>query len=159
MSHAAITGLAFRSLTRKDYGPHVADKPFVKNDRDPISLKIDDKLTLKCVYIPPGKYLMGTPVWMWPYFQEEYQHMVTLTRPFYMAEVPITQEMYEAVMGNNPSTVKGPQLPVQNPPFADLKKFCTLLSEKNKKTVRLPTDASLGVALSSYLAHRLARRT
>jgi hypothetical protein len=118
-----------------------ADKPFAKNDKEPVTLKITDKLTLKCVYIPPGKFQMGTPVYMWPYFQEEYPHTVTLTKPFYMAEIPITQEMYEAVMGNNLSTAKDPQLPVQNPTFADIKKFCAILSEKNKKTVRLPTDA------------------
>jgi formylglycine-generating enzyme required for sulfatase activity len=118
-----------------------ADKPFVKNDQEPLSLKIDDKLTLNCVYIPPGKFLMGTPVYMWPYFQEEYPHLVTLTKPFYMAEIPVTQEMYEAVLGNNPSTEKDPQLPVQNPTFADIKKFCEILTEKNKKPVRLPTDA------------------
>jgi len=118
-----------------------ADRPFVKNDKEPVTLKVGDRLTLKCVYIPPGKYLMGTPVYMWPYFQEEYPHMVTLTKPFYMAEIPITQEMYEAVMGSNPSTAKDPQLPVQNPTFADVKRFCALLSEKNGKTVRPPTDA------------------
>jgi formylglycine-generating enzyme required for sulfatase activity len=118
-----------------------ADRPFVTNDREPVVLKIDDKRTLKCVYIPPGKYLMGTPFYMWPYYQEEYPHMVTLTRPFYMAEVPVTQELYEAAMGNNPSTAKDPRLPVQNPPFADIRKFCEILSERNKKTVRLPTDA------------------
>ena len=54
--------------------------------------------------IPPGRFLMGTPFYMWPYFMEEYPHMVTLTKPFYMSEIPITQAMYEAVMGNNPST-------------------------------------------------------
>jgi formylglycine-generating enzyme required for sulfatase activity len=118
-----------------------ADKPFAKNDKEPVNLKIADTLTLKCVYIPPGKFLMGTPVYMWPYFQEEYPHIVTLTKPFYMAEIPITQEMYKAVMGNNPSTAKDAQLPVQNPTFADITKFCAILSEKNKKTVRLPTDA------------------
>jgi formylglycine-generating enzyme required for sulfatase activity len=118
-----------------------ADKPFVKNDKEPVTLKIDDKLTLKCVYIPPGKFLMGTPFSMWPYYQEEYPHLVTLTRPYYMAEIPITQEMYEAVMGNNPSTTKDPQLPVENPTFADINNFCAMLSERNKKTVRLPTDA------------------
>jgi formylglycine-generating enzyme required for sulfatase activity len=118
-----------------------ADKPFVNNDREPVILKVGDRLRLKCLYIPPGKYLMGTPFYMWPYFQEEYPHLVTLTKPFYMAEVPVTQEMYEAVMGHNPSTVKDPQLPVQNPPFADITKFCAILSEKNSKAVRLPTDA------------------
>jgi formylglycine-generating enzyme required for sulfatase activity len=110
-------------------------------DKEPVLLKISDKLTLKCVYVPPGKFLMGTPVYMWPYFVEEYPHLVTLTRPYYLAEVPITQEMFEAVMGSNPSVVKDPQLPVQNPLFADINKFCLVLSEKNGKKVRLPTDA------------------
>jgi hypothetical protein len=118
-----------------------ADKPFVRPDRPPVVLKLGDKLTLKCVSIPPGKFLMGTPVYMWPYFVEEYPHPVTLTRPFYLAEVPITQEMYEAVMGNNPSTVKDPRLPVENPRFADVEKFCRILTEKNGKKVRPPTDA------------------
>jgi formylglycine-generating enzyme required for sulfatase activity len=117
------------------------DKPFVRPDQPPVILKVTDKLTLQCLYIPPGKFLMGTPVYMWPYFVEEYPHLVTLTKPFYMAEIPITQEMYEAVMGTNPSTVKAPQLPMQNPRFADVKKFCQILSEKNGKTIRPPTDA------------------
>lgn len=118
-----------------------ADKPFVKPDKAPVILKIGGKLTLKCVYIPPGKFLMGTPVYMWPYFVEEYPHLVTLTKPFYMAEIPITQQMYEAVMGNNPSTMKDPQLPVQNPSFADIEKFCQILTKMNRKKVRPPTDA------------------
>ncbi len=118
-----------------------ADKPFAMPDKKPVILKIGDKLTLKCVYIPAGKFLMGTPVYMWPYHEEEYPHMVTLTKPFYMAEIPVTQEMYEAVMGRNPSNVKDPLLPVQNPPFADIKKFCGMLTEKNGRQVRLPTDA------------------
>jgi formylglycine-generating enzyme required for sulfatase activity len=117
------------------------DRPFVRPDREPLTLKVTDTLTLKCVYVPPGKYLMGTPVYMWPYYQEEYPHLVTLTRPYYLAEVPVTQEMYEAVVGTNPSTVKDPQLPVQNLPFAGIRKFCAALSERNRRTVRLPTDA------------------
>ena len=36
---------------------------FVAADKEPVVLKVGDKLTLKCVYIPPGKYLMGTPVY------------------------------------------------------------------------------------------------
>jgi formylglycine-generating enzyme required for sulfatase activity len=118
-----------------------ADKPFLKNDKEPVNLKIGDKLALKCVHLPPGKFLMGTPVYMWPYFQEEYPHVVTLSKPIYMAEIPVTQEMFEAVMGTNPSTVKDAQLPVQNPTFADIKKFCQIIGEKNGKIVRLPTDA------------------
>ena len=118
-----------------------ADEPFVKPDKPPLILKIGGGLTLKCVYIPPGKFLMGTPVYMWPYYVEEYPHPVTLTRPFYMAEIPVTQEMYQAVMGANPSTAKDPLLPVQNQPFAEVEKFFRMLSKRTGKKVRLPTDA------------------
>jgi formylglycine-generating enzyme required for sulfatase activity len=84
---------------------------------------------------------MGTLYCLWPYYQEEYPHPVTLTKPYYLAEIPVTQEMFEAVMGHNPSKVKDPRLPVQDPTFADIKKFCDILSEKNRRTVRLPSDA------------------
>jgi Sulfatase-modifying factor enzyme 1 len=119
----------------------VSNKPFVMPDREPLVLRVTDKLTLKCVAIPPGKYLMGTPFYMWPYYVEEYPHPVTLTKPFYMAEIPVTQEMYEAIMSDNPSTVRDPQLPVQDPRFADIEKFCEALSRKTGRRVRLPTDA------------------
>jgi formylglycine-generating enzyme required for sulfatase activity len=118
-----------------------ADTPLVKRDKEPLMLNIDDKLALKCAYIPPGRFLMGTLYCLWPYYQEEYPHVVMLTKPYHLAEIPITQEMYRSVMGNNPSTVQDPHLPVQNPAFADIKKFCAILSEKNQRTVRLPSDA------------------
>jgi len=117
------------------------DKPFAMPDKEPLVLKINDHLTLKCVCIPPGKFLMGTPLYMWPYFMEEYPHMVSLTQSYYLSEVPVTQQVYEAVMGSNPSTARDPRLPVQDPTFADLRKFCQALSEKIGRKVRLPTDA------------------
>jgi formylglycine-generating enzyme required for sulfatase activity len=117
------------------------DRPFVLPTRKPLTLKVGEKLELRCIHIPAGKFLMGAPVYMWPYHVEEYPHEVTLTRDYYLAEVPVTQEMFEAVMKNNPSVVKGAKLPVQNPSFADIEKFCAAVSEKNKVKVRLPTSA------------------
>src|SRR5262249_12103604 len=40
-----------------------------------------------------------------------------------------------------PSLVKDPQLPVQNPTFKEVQKFCDILSKKNGRKVRLPTSA------------------
>jgi hypothetical protein len=118
-----------------------ADKPFEIPNRESLLLKVGDKQTLKCVPIPAGKFLMGTPVYMWPYHVEEYPHLVTLTRDYYMGEIPITQEMYEAVMCQNPSVIKDPQLPVQNPKLRDIDTFCDILSKQNGKKIRLPTSA------------------
>ena len=117
------------------------DKPFVMPDGEPLILKVDDKLSIKCIKVPAGKALLGAPFYVATRYQEEYPRLVTLTKSFYLAEIPVTQEIWEKVMGSNPSTLKDPQLPVQNPLFPDVDKFCQLLSEKTGRKVRLPTAA------------------
>jgi formylglycine-generating enzyme required for sulfatase activity len=118
------------------------DQPFSTPTKDPLALKIDDKLTLKCIHLPAGRFLAGSPFYQRRY-QDEYPHEVVLTRPFYMSEIPITQEMYEAVMGTNtnPSLSKGATFPVERTALADIQRFCQILSQINGVTVRLPTDA------------------
>jgi len=66
--------------------------------------------------------------------------MVTLTKGFYMAEHPITEEMYEAVVGGNPSREKAAKAPV-NVSCVNMYEFCRLLSEKTGRKVRVPTAA------------------
>ena len=89
-----------------------ADRPFVMPDKPPLVLKINDKLSLKCIWVPPGKFFMGEPYYQCPHWQEAPPHMVTLTKGIYMAEHPITQEMFEAVVGSNPSREKAAKAPV-----------------------------------------------
>ena len=117
------------------------DKPFVFPDEEPLVLRISDHVSLKCIYVPAGKFLMGEPYYQCPHWQEDPPHLVTLTKPFYMAEIPISQEIYEAVMGNNPSRLKGPKLPVHNVSCADTYRFCEVLSERIGRRVRVPTAA------------------
>jgi hypothetical protein len=121
------------------------DKPLVKAGDRTLTLKVTDALSLKCILLPAGRFLQGSPFYQWRY-QDEYPHEVTLTRPFYMAEIPVTQEMFEAVIGKNPSKSKGPQFPVEHATWADIKEFCRILSEKNGRAVRVPTDAELEYA-------------
>lgn len=118
-----------------------ADKPFEMPDKDPLILKVSDDLSIKCLKLPAGKYMEGSYFFMHQRFVEEYPHMVTLTKPFYLAECAVTQEVWEAVMGSNPSAHKNPKLPVENPQIQDINKFCEKLSEKTGKKVRLPKDA------------------
>src|SRR5262249_35189693 len=49
-------------------------------------------------------------------------------------------------IGKNPSKSKGPRFPVEHAVYSDILKFCKVLSEKNDKTVRIPTDAELEYA-------------
>jgi hypothetical protein len=116
------------------------DRPFAPPAGEPIVLKVGDSMSLKCIRLPAGRFLQGSPFYQRRY-QDEYPHEVVLTRPFAMAEVPVTQEMFEAVMGRNPSRSKGARLPVEHVPFADIREFCRRVSEANGVAVRLPTDA------------------
>jgi hypothetical protein len=121
------------------------DKPLAMPAKEPLLLKVNDALSLKCTLLPAGKYFAGVPFYG-TYncdcrYDDDYPYMVTLTKPFYLAEIPVTQEMYEAVMGNNPSDQKGPRIPVMRVPCTEIRRFCRILSEKNGRKVRLPTQA------------------
>jgi hypothetical protein len=116
------------------------DKPFVMPDKAPLLLEINGRLSLKCIWVPPGKFLMGEPYYQCPHWQEAPPHLVTLSKGFYLAEHPITQEMYEAIVGNNPSKEKSARAPV-NVSCTNMYDFCRLLSQKTKRTVRVPTAA------------------
>ncbi len=117
-----------------------ADQPFAPAGKDPLVLKINDKLNLNCLLLPAGRFLQGSPFYQRRY-QDEYPHEVVLTKSFYMSETPVTQEIFEAVTGKNPSLSKGPRFPAERVPLADIQEFCRILGQRNGVTARLPTDA------------------
>ncbi len=64
------------------------------------------------VYIPRESFLMGSPEnEAGRDSNESPQHQVTL-QAFYMSKYPITQNQYQAIMGNNPSHFKRESRPV-----------------------------------------------
>jgi formylglycine-generating enzyme required for sulfatase activity len=69
------------------------------------------------------------------------QHEVMLTKPFYMGKYEVTQEQWQAVMGNNPSATKGGKLPVTNVSWDDCQDFIKKLNSKTDGGYRLPTDS------------------
>lgn len=116
------------------------DTPFVVPGEEPVILRVTDTLTLTSVPVPARGFLQGSPFYQQRY-QDEFPHEVVLTKPFYMSETPVTQEMFEAVIGRNPSDSVGPQFPVERATWPDILEFCRILSEANGRTVRVPTDA------------------
>ena len=110
----------------------------------PVELALDlgDKVTMKLVLIPAGKFLMGSPETEPGRLRGDGpQHEVTLTKAFHMGIHEVTQAQYEAVIGTNPSHFKDPNNPVENVSWNDAVAFCKKLSAKSGKKVRLPTDA------------------
>ena len=67
-------------------------------------------------------------------------HSVTLS-DYYIGETEVTQELWKAVMGSNPSYFKGSQKPVEQVSWNDCKEFITKLNKLTGKNFRLPTEA------------------
>ena len=66
-------------------------------------------------WCPTGTFIMGSPASEAERRGNETQHQVTLSRGFWLLETPVTQGMWENVMGNNPSCRKySENLPVEN---------------------------------------------
>ena len=62
---------------------------------------------------------------------EKPQHRVRITKPFYLGKYLVTQEQWEAVMGNNPSHFKGPKNPVEQVSWDDCQQFLGKLNAKS----------------------------
>jgi len=87
-------------------------------------------VTFKFAYIPPGDHLMGQSASDPLTFKlERPQHVVSVTRPLWVSQTPITQAQYAALTGVNPSYTQGWQLPVEQVSWVDAARFCNLLSE------------------------------
>lgn len=68
-------------------------------------------------------------------------HSVTLS-DYYMGETEVTQALWKAVMGSNPSNFNGDDLPVENVFYNDIvNEFLPELNRITGKTFRLPTEA------------------
>jgi formylglycine-generating enzyme required for sulfatase activity len=107
-----------------------------------VTLDLGNGVTMKLVLIRPGKFLMGSPDSEQGHEPNEGpQHVVVISKPFYMGVTEVTQAQYEAVMGTNPSKFKEPTNPVHSVSWDEAVEFCRKLSDKTGKTVRLPTEA------------------
>ena len=67
-------------------------------------------------------------------------HQVSVSS-FSIGQTEVTQELWEAVMGTNPSYFKGLKLPVERVSWNDCQTFITKLNQLTGKTFRLPTEA------------------
>jgi len=87
---------------------------------------------LEMVLIPNGKFNIG---------DARIDLEVTISKPYYMGKYEVTQEQWEALIGNNPSADKGAKLPVTKVSWEDCQDFIKKLNAKTDGGYRLPTEA------------------
>ena len=92
--------------------------------------------------VKAGTFTMGATSEMKdPLSDEKPTHQVTLTNDYYIGKTEVTQALWMAVMGNNPSYFKGDNLPVENVSWDDCQKFISKLNSLTGQNFRLPTEA------------------
>ncbi|MBM3536191.1 MAG: formylglycine-generating enzyme family protein, partial [Alphaproteobacteria bacterium] len=136
--------------------------------------EIKNSVGMKLVFIPPGKFLMGSQENESGREAQEVQHEVELTKGFYLGTHEVTvgqfkqfvadakfqtdgerdgkgayganeagkiEEMHARFTWKSPGFEQTDNHPVVDVSWSDAKAFCKWLSEKEKKTYRLPTEA------------------
>ena len=111
-------------------------------------------LNLRMVAIRGGTFLMGQTEaekiqLLKEYGEQNYQtyldeelprHEVTIP-DFFMGIFTVTQAQYQALMGENPSTFRGEDRPVESVSWDESVAFCDRLSTQTGRNYRLPTEA------------------
>ena len=107
-----------------------------------ISIPVKNGINIEMVKVEAGTFMMGaTPEMKDPFDDEKPVHQVTLTHDYYVGKYEVTQVLWQAVMGNNPSWFKGDNLPVEKVSWNDCQEFISKLNSLTGRKFRLPTEA------------------
>lgn len=98
-------------------------------------------VTFKMIPVQGGTFQMGaTSEQQSPYNNEKPLHFVMLGN-YSIGETEVTQSLWKAVMGTNPSYFKGNNLPVEQVSWEDCQNFIKKLNRLTGVNFRLPTEA------------------
>lgn len=104
--------------------------------------RIIQNLINNMVYVQGSTFMMGATAEQvsdaWD--SEKPAHQVTLSS-FSIGRYEVTQEEWQAVMGNNPSYFKGAKRPVESVSWNDCQEFIRKLNAMTGRRFRLPTEA------------------
>ena len=116
---------------------HVATKASYSNGTLTVNgIKYNMVWVEGCTFRMGATSEQGSDVWN----DEKPVHSVTLSG-FYIGKTEVTQALWKAVMGSNPSDFKGDNLPVERVSWNDCQKFIRKLNSLTGQHFRLPTEA------------------
>ena len=142
---ASITGtLASNAVasSSSNTSGYSSDLSSMASGSNAISIPVKNGISIEMVKVEAGTFMMGATSEMKdPYSDEKPLHQVTLTNDYYMGKYEVTQALWEAVMGSNPSNFKGDNLPVEKVSWNDCQEFISKLNSLTGRKFRLPTEA------------------
>lgn len=131
---SGTTSSARRSIPR----PTLGTSNYTPNVR---TFRVGD-VEFEMVEVRGGTFMMGATSDQTSYAfpDEKPVHQVTLSG-YYIGRTEVTQELWQAVMGSNPSLRKGDKRPVEQVSWNDCQTFISKLNSLTGKRFRLPTEA------------------
>jgi formylglycine-generating enzyme required for sulfatase activity len=112
--------------------------------RDPqpgeaLAVGLTNNVKLEMVWIAPGEFVMGSPDNESGRRDDEGpQTRVRLSKGYWLGKYQVTQEQWEALMGNNHSQFIGGGRPVEYVTWNEAMEFCKRLTEAEHRAGRLP---------------------
>ena len=116
--------------------PDDPDEPYIPGA---INISVGG-VSFKMIEVEGGTYMMGNDGEIGGNIDETPKHSVTLDA-FYIGETEVTQELWNAVMGSNPSVYVGNKKPVNAVNWNQCNEFIDKLNYMTGKTFRMPTEA------------------
>lgn len=136
----------------KSRNPKITDSFISKYDRI-FELKkfenipLQDFGIIEMVLCMPGVFYMGSSPDEKGHCVDEIMHKVTISKPFFIGKYPVTQSLYQSIMGENPSMDIDDNKPVEKVPYKSATDFCRKLTLKLAGIIpadymfNLPTEA------------------
>ncbi|MEL6672174.1 MAG: formylglycine-generating enzyme family protein [Bacteroidota bacterium] len=100
---------------------------------------LSPELSFEMIFVEGGTFMMGGQ-------DEEASedekpvHQVSVAS-FHLGKFPVTQAVWEEVIGDNPAQFIGADRPVEKVTWEDAQRFIATLNQRSSRTYRLPTEA------------------
>lgn len=121
--------------------PQPRKTPMPPNAGQTATITLPGGEKMEMIYCSPGTFIMGSPVSESGRGEDEAQHRVTLTKGFWLGKYKVTQVQWESIMGENPSSIKGFNLPVDGVSWYQCESFVQKIDAELNCGARMPTEA------------------
>ena len=103
-----------------------------------LAIPVKDDIKIEMIWVNPGTFTLK-------YGEGEFSSTVTYTfdKDFFIGKYEVTQALWKAVMGSNPSKFKGDNRPVEQVSWNDCQEFISKLNSMTGRKFRLPSDFEL----------------